>query len=164
MAQHAKAAAASQAGSRALDDPALDAIFAAMVQYMGTSYITMACTVAFDGAGQRNTVNCTSPNGRDNWQYQQYFVGTQTMIAPTTASLGPGQTQQFSAQAVDASGNPVASPSFTWSLQPGAVGTVSATGLYTAPASITAAASDILRCSLDGANSWAQVTVNLRTS
>ncbi|MFN7925699.1 MAG: malectin domain-containing carbohydrate-binding protein [Bryobacteraceae bacterium] len=47
-------------------------------------------------------------------------------IAPTTATLGPSQTQQFTAnQAV------------TWSLNPN-VGTISTTGLYTAPSSIAA--------------------------
>jgi hypothetical protein len=80
-----------------------------------------------------------------------------------SASLGPGETQQFTATATDASGNPIAGPSFTWALQGGSQGAVDANGLYTAPAAIAAAAFDTLTCTLDGQNSWASVTVQLHT-
>ena len=51
-------------------------------------------------------------------------------ISPTLASLGQGQTQQFTATVTGTSNTGV-----TWSLSP-AVGTLSTSGLYTAPSSI----------------------------
>jgi hypothetical protein len=52
-------------------------------------------------------------------------------ITPATVTLAPGQTQQFAAVVAGADSSGV-----TWSLSP-AEGAISATGLYTAPASIT---------------------------
>ncbi len=56
-------------------------------------------------------------------------------VTPTTASLNGGQTQQFSATVT---GDP--NTSVTWSLNPN-VGSVSSTGLYTAPASVASSQS-----------------------
>ena len=141
-------------------DPAVQSIFDAMVAYMAATYTGMTCTVNFDGMGTRETVNCTQPNN-DNWQYVQYTTGDKVAIAPLTASLGPAATQQFTASATDASGNPIATPSFVWTVQPGGLGTIDATGLYTAPAAIAAASTDTVKCQLTGQNSWATVTVGL---
>jgi uncharacterized protein YjdB len=52
-------------------------------------------------------------------------------VTPTTVSLTASQTQQFSATVTGTTNTAV-----TWSLSP-AVGTISTSGLYTAPASIT---------------------------
>jgi len=54
-------------------------------------------------------------------------------VSPTTASLSPNQTQQFTASVTGGSGN----TAVTWSVSP-SVGIVSSTGLFTAPASISA--------------------------
>ncbi len=54
-------------------------------------------------------------------------------VAPTTASLYGGQTQQFTASAT----NPTSSTA-NWTLNSGAPGSISSSGLYTAPATITA--------------------------
>jgi len=53
-------------------------------------------------------------------------------ISPTSASLYPGQTQQFTATVSNTSNTAV-----NWTVSPSGVGTVNASGLYTAPASIT---------------------------
>jgi hypothetical protein len=63
---------------------------------------------------------------------------TQTSIGvtPSSVSLGDGATQPFTASALDQFGMAMATqPSFTWSIDSGGVGTVSASGLYTAPSS-----------------------------
>ena len=55
-------------------------------------------------------------------------------ISPTTATLTPGQTQQFSASVSNATVNTV-----TWSITP-VTGSIDQTGLYTAPAAISVSA------------------------
>jgi hypothetical protein len=58
---------------------------------------------------------------------------TSIVVTPGSVSIATGATQQFTAQALDQFGNPMAvQPAFTWSVTGG--GTVSATGLYQAPA------------------------------
>ena len=58
-------------------------------------------------------------------------AGVSVAVSPTTASLGPSQTQQFTAT-VSGSSN----TSVTWSISP-STGSISSTGLYTAPATIS---------------------------
>ena len=53
-------------------------------------------------------------------------------VAPTTAALSSGQTQQFSATVTNSSNSAV-----TWSIGPSGVGSISGSGLYTAPATIS---------------------------
>src|SRR5262249_19262051 len=53
-------------------------------------------------------------------------------VAPATATLYGSQSQQFTSTVTN-----TANPAVTWSITPSGVGTISATGLYTAPASIT---------------------------
>jgi RHS repeat-associated protein len=53
-------------------------------------------------------------------------------IAPTAATLYGGQTQQFSATVSNTSNTAV-----SWSTSPSGIGTISSSGLYSAPASIT---------------------------
>jgi len=52
-------------------------------------------------------------------------------VAPATATLNAGQTQQFTATVTGSSNTAV-----TWSISPN-VGTINSTGLYTAPSTIT---------------------------
>jgi aryl-phospho-beta-D-glucosidase BglC (GH1 family) len=55
------------------------------------------------------------------------------VVTPATATVTTAASQQFTAQGNDQFGNPLASqPAFAWSVSGG--GTVSSTGLYTAPA------------------------------
>ncbi len=53
-------------------------------------------------------------------------------VTPTSAAIYPGQTQQFVASVVNTSNSAV-----TWSISPSGTGSISSSGLYTAPASIT---------------------------
>lgn len=62
-------------------------------------------------------------------------VPVSVSVTPSTSSLGPNQTQAFTATVTNTTNTAV-----TWSTSP-AVGTVSASGLYTAPASIASAQS-----------------------
>jgi hypothetical protein len=50
------------------------------------------------------------------------------LVFPTTVTLLPAQTQQFSAEVANSN------TAVTWSISPPALGTISSTGLYTAPA------------------------------
>jgi hypothetical protein len=62
-----------------------------------------------------------------------YSLGPESMdvvVIPSTVFLNQGQTQQFTATTVDGS-------SVNWSITPAGTGTVTSTGLYTAPASIS---------------------------
>ena len=58
--------------------------------------------------------------------------GVSVSITPTAGTLHGGQSQQFSATVTNASSTAV-----TWSISPAGVRTISATGLYTAPTTIS---------------------------
>ncbi|MBL8227480.1 MAG: Ig-like domain-containing protein [Bryobacterales bacterium] len=78
-------------------------------------------------------------------------------VSPTSASVTAGQTRQFAATVTGASNTAV-----TWSVMP-ALGSVSATGLYTAPANLVSAQTVTVRATsvADGTKSaGATVTVN----
>lgn len=141
-------------------DPEIKAIFDAMLAYMGTEYPTCNCFANYDGMGTNMGINCTDTTG-NRWSYTEYQQGVRVTITPTGASLGPGQQQQFTATATNPDGTAVAGATFTWSLQPGAAGSVSSAGLYVAPASIAINGSESLRCQLTGGNSWATMAVSL---
>ena len=74
---------------------------------------------------------------------------TAISVSPATATVTSGATRQFAAQGLDQFGNPLATqPAFTWSVGTGA-GTVTSSGLYTAPATsgsatVQAAASGVV--------------------
>ncbi|MGA8043472.1 MAG: DUF2341 domain-containing protein, partial [Terracidiphilus sp.] len=55
-------------------------------------------------------------------------------VSPTTGTLGAGQTQQFAATVLNTINTAV-----TWSIRPSGAGSITATGLYTAPSIISAA-------------------------
>jgi hypothetical protein len=59
---------------------------------------------------------------------------TSVAVTPASVTLEPSGTQQFIANGLDQFGNAMATqPAFTWSLDPLSAGSVSSTGLYTAP-------------------------------
>src|ERR1019366_8805167 len=58
---------------------------------------------------------------------------TSIVVTPGTPTVADGQTQAFSASALDQFNNPM-SAAFTWSVDSGGVGSVDGTGLYSAPA------------------------------
>jgi hypothetical protein len=145
--------------TKAMNDP--QPVFTALDTYIaGTAWTTSNATVFLDGSGTTHTMNCND-RANNSFTYTERVVGDRVSIQPTTASLGPGQTQQFTASAVDKAGVAIAGATFVWSLSTGAHGTVSATGLYTAPATVTAASSDTVTATLTGQQAWASVTVQL---
>ena len=76
-------------------------------------------------------------------------------VSPTTAALRASQTQQFTANVAYATSRQV-----TWSVVPAGVGTVSATGLYTAPTQIAADQSITVKAT--SVEDLASATVNLK--
>ena len=126
----------------------------------GTSWVNASASVTFDGGGATHTIACHDRAMQNSFTYTTRSAGVRVSVAPNAAALGPGQTQQFTASATDAAGVPIAGATFTWSAQ-SAGGTVDATGLYTAPATIAAATSDTVTAALDGQQAWAAVSVQL---
>ena len=83
---------------------------------------------------------------------------TSVAVSPATVTLSDGASQQFSATANDQFGRPLdTQPSFTWTETPNSVGSVSATGLYTAPSSGSDTAT--VQASASGFTGTAAVTV-----
>jgi predicted outer membrane repeat protein len=83
---------------------------------------------------------------------------TSLVVAPATASVADGASQQFTATADDQFGKALTmQPGITWSLGSGSLGSISGTGLYTAPASGTGAAT--VRASSGSFTGTASVTV-----
>ena len=83
---------------------------------------------------------------------------TTIALTPASVTLNSSTTQQFSAQGRDQFGQALSSqPTFTWTLASG-VGSVSSTGLYTAPAT---AGSAVVRAASGAVSATANVTVNV---
>jgi RHS repeat-associated protein len=61
------------------------------------------------------------------------FDNITVSVSPATATLYAGQTQQFTATV-----NNTANTAVTWSISPAGVGSISSSGLYTAPTAVTA--------------------------
>jgi hypothetical protein len=138
-------------------------VFDALDTYIaGTSYTTSNASVTLDGSGTTHTMNCQDKQG-NSFTYTEREAGVRVSITPVTASLGPGETQQFAATATNPDGSAVASPTFDWSLSGGSLGIVSSTGLYTAPATIAAGSTDLLTATLSGQQAWATVNISLHT-
>jgi hypothetical protein len=136
-------------------------VFDALDTYIaGTTYTTSNASVSLDGSGTSHTMNSSDRQG-NSVTYTERVAGVRVSVTPTISSLGPGESQQFAASATNPDGSSFAGATFTWALSSGAQGAVDATGLYTAPASIADAATDVLTCTLTGQQSWATVTINL---
>ncbi len=87
--------------------------------------------------GARQTVTATATSVADPTQSAavQFTLtppAVSVVVSPSTATLNAGQTQQFTAQVLGVSQTGV-----TWSISP-QTGSIGATGLYTAPTTITA--------------------------
>ena len=106
----------------------------------------MTATIA-DGA---NTVTSSTPVTVTD------SVGAVT-LSPGTATVAQQATQTFTAVAYDQFGNPMATqPTFTWSTAIGSVGTVSSSGVYTAPVGTGAAT---VKATASGVTGTSAVTV-----
>ena len=143
--------------------PAVQAIFDAINSYMAASAWTgVNASATYDGSGIVNTISCNDKNDPNNYyNFTLKTAGMSITVSPPGASLGPGQTQQFTAAASHADGSPVTNPKFEWTLARNALGAIDKQGRYTAPAAIAAAAYDTVNCTITGESSWASVTVQL---
>jgi hypothetical protein len=142
-------------------DPAIQKLLDDMLAITGDTYRSLTCSTNLDASGTNQSVSLidkTGPSGNQQ-TYTTRTVGVTVTISPVGASAGPGETVQFIATATNPDGTPVSSPAFKWSLLPGALGTISAAGLYMAPAVIPQNAADMVQC--DCGNSWANTSVSL---
>src|SRR5262245_39606608 len=142
-------------------DPALHDIFQAMMAYMGTTYVGMTCTTTNLPNMMSFSATLRLPNN-DTWQYTETSTGPRISIAPPTATLGPGQTQQFTATITNADGTPATGMTPLWTVVGPGGGTINASGLYTAPATIPAATTQTITATVTGFGSSASITVNLQ--
>jgi hypothetical protein len=117
-------------------DPQIQAIFDAMTVYMQTNKIpSMNTQSTLTGNAVSQTVNCTKLNG-DSYTYSYFTKGTSVIVSPASTSLGPNQTQQFTAIVYNPDGSIALGP-VSWSMVNGPGSIDQTTGLYTAPGNIT---------------------------
>jgi hypothetical protein len=147
-------------------DAKMQAVFDALDAYIqGTAWVSANGSSHLDGSGTTHTFNCSDQAQNVNsFTYTERIAGIRVSISPTSATLSPGQTQQFTATATNADGSAVATPSFTWTMGANALGTVDTTGLYTAPATVNASVLDTVTATLTSSPAWASVTVQLQTT
>jgi len=143
-------------------DPEVKALFDQMLSLMGSDYTSMMSSVAHDGAGSTLTLQCIEAGTNNSINVSKRLNGVRISVSPVGANLGPSETVQFTPSAFNPDGSPVAGAQFVWAMTSG-VGSVTPAGLYTAPSSVAAPATDTLRCSLNGSNAWTSVLVSLHT-
>ena len=110
---------------------------------------------------ERQTVEVIATSMADPTKFAKALITLVPVVAvavsPTQAELLAGQSQQFSASVSGATNKAV-----TWTVEP-ALGTVSSTGLYTAPASLAAPTRVAVKAtSVADPGKWAQADVDLR--
>ncbi|MFO0958282.1 MAG: cellulose binding domain-containing protein [Isosphaeraceae bacterium] len=121
-------------------------------------------TVTFAAAGTYSFLaTVTDPGGLSATSTVTVTVNqtaTQVAVSPGSASLTTGSTRQFSAQLKDQFGAAMAAqPTFAWAV--GGAGSISATGLYSAPATPGSAT---VRATAGAISGTANVTVSLPAS
>ena len=117
--------------------------------------------VALGGTTTRASVKVSYPNGdffTVNWPTPIPLARASVQVVPATVQLHGGETQQFSPICLTASAAACTSPdTVSWQAS---LGTVNATGKYTAPASIAAnTAATVTACWSGGVCAVAQVTL-----
>ena len=117
-------------------------------------------TATFQEAGAY-TFRVTMSDGAASTTSSVNVIVDQTLttiaLSPSVAVLEVNGRQQFSATGYDQFARPMPSAAFTWSVEDGGIGTISATGLYTAPASEPGSAT--VRVAGGAASAIAKVTV-----
>ena len=84
---------------------------------------------------------------------------TNVNVSPPTVNLTSGQSQAFSATALDQFGDPLATqPNFTWTVDAGSVGSINSVGQFTAPLSPVGATT--VRATSGAISGTAAVTVS----
>jgi hypothetical protein len=118
-------------------------------------------TATFVQAGAY-TFTATISDGSQSVSSSVTVTANQTLtgiqVSPASATVPQGATQQFGATALDQFGMALAAqPAFTWSVDAGGIGTISGTGLYTAPS--TSVGSATVRAGSGAISGSATVTV-----
>ncbi len=140
--------------------PNIQAVFDALKTVLAEdpNYTNVNSFTSKDSGGNNSSITITDKYG-SNSTYSERITTGRVFLDPTSASLGPAETITFAATTLDTNGTAVPA-TVTWSLQAGALGTVDAAGLYTAPATITAASIDSLTAT-DAANASATASISL---
>jgi hypothetical protein len=122
------------------------------------------CTVTFNENGNYTFVATISDGQGGTKTSTVTETVNQTLtsitVTPGVATLNEGNTQHFAASGLDQFGNVMGvQPAFTWSVNGGgAGGTVSGTGLYTAPAATTG--TDVVKATSAAVSGTANITVS----
>jgi hypothetical protein len=140
--------------------PEIQSVFDGLRAILATNpdFVNVNAYASVDSNGNNVGINITDKFGSSQ-QYSQRVTTGKVFLEPMSAAAGPGETVQFVATTLDATGTP-APATVTWTLQAGALGTVSAAGLYTAPATITGPAADYVTAK-DAANASATASIQL---
>jgi len=142
--------------------PPVQAVFDALqaVLEIDPTYVNVNSYATQDATGTTSGITITDKFG-SNAAYSTRITTGKVFLEPMSASLGPAETLQFAATTLDDTGAQVPA-TVTWSVQTGALGTISATGLYTAPASIAMQGFDYVTArDAAGASATASVTLHL---
>jgi len=123
-------------------------------------------TITFSKAGSY-TLTLTSTTGSTVKTATVTFNVSQTLssiaLSATAVTVPYGKTQQFTATAKDQFGAAMATkPAFAWSIASGGIGSVSTSGLYTAPA--TGVGSATVKAAAGGISASATVTVPIQVN
>ena len=142
-------------------DPQVQAIFDAMFAFMDAQDVP-TCNAWANRVGNGISYGISATAFDGSQLSNTYFApGTKVMVAPSNPMLGPNGTQQFTASATDVDGVEIAGATFTWKMQAGSFGTISATGLYTAPASIPAQTLAVVVATLSDSSAWSSANITL---
>jgi hypothetical protein len=104
---------------------------------MGTQFVNANVYASIDTTATNCGINATDTTN-NTFTYTERITGARISLSPVSAVLGPGATQQFTPTVLDSGGNP-APGQVTYTLTDSTLGdSVTAGGLYTAPAVIAA--------------------------
>ena len=142
--------------------PTVQAVFDALQAVLDSdpTYSNANAFATKDTGGTSHGITITDKFG-SSATYSNRITTGKVFLDPMSASLAPAETVQFAAQTLDATGALVPA-TVTWTLQAGALGTISATGLYTAPDNLTMQMIDYVTArDAAGASATASVTLRL---
>ena len=117
-------------------------IFDALVAFLAQGYASCSVYASKDSSGATNLGATAVDTVGNTFNYTERIISSKVEIAPLSAVLGPGETQQFQATVTLADGTTDPAPTLSWYLVAPGLGTIDQTGLYTAPATITEGAVD----------------------
>ena len=135
-------------------------IFADMTTLMGSQYTNSNASVNTSLGATTSTMNIGDPHN-NGYTITQRTAGPSVSVTPFGSSLGPGETQQFTAVVKDGQGVAMPAAEVSWTITQGGYGSVSPTGLYTAPAAVAQNAYDILTVTDVASGSSMGITVSL---